>query len=538
MESKVFKIGLSETKQHQKIESNLEKNHKYSEPAVISKKRPESSKSFEIRLDNNSALFKNSLNHSFFNTNEPNTKKIFSEKKPNQPNLMTSQNSPIKLSNDRPKFKVVMEQPKEPLSIDVSVDVEDYLTTIDEIESVSYVSITSLPQRSQTEVQTTNNKSLSIDSISSIHITPLEYNIEKEHILTDDNSFATVVDRTSFQGNNPEYFSSQPHSRSYTPTHDRILSPFSLDSTLLYHGTKENNPEDKDVIRLFNSLQIEIEKLKHVQTETNAYKEISENLTLENKELKREILEIKKQMALKCDIQKVDKMFEQKQDLVETAVDIIQKIRQELNDTKSEISVLKDVVNEQQSLGSNMDKKFVELLSIVNEFTNMTEVNNQSDATNKLSLDLDILKESNRNVREELKFIKESLYTSSSTPIQTEYKESNFKLESLESYINEIKESKYEQLHEPTKEHKVRTPSISLIDLYENKAIINDLQNKLKSLEAEKRALEDEFINIPDTSRSMKSKKRKQTIEQELSINSACLSSIRSKIKKYSSSIS
>ena len=72
-----------------------------------------------------------------------------------------------------------------------------------------------------------------------------------------------------------------------------------------------------------------------------------------------------------------------------------------------------------------------------------------------------------------------------------------------------------------------------LLDKLDPENVLNDLMQQKEMLVREKERMESEYRTIPQNSKSMTNKRRKQTLELELSMNYSKLMALNSKIKKY-----
>ena len=67
----------------------------------------------------------------------------------------------------------------------------------------------------------------------------------------------------------------------------------------------------------------------------------------------------------------------------------------------------------------------------------------------------------------------------------------------------------------------------------DSNAIIKELYQKKEELIKEKEKMETEYKSIPQSSKSMANKRRKQALELEISMNYSKLMSVNNKIKHY-----
>ena len=72
-----------------------------------------------------------------------------------------------------------------------------------------------------------------------------------------------------------------------------------------------------------------------------------------------------------------------------------------------------------------------------------------------------------------------------------------------------------------------------LLERLDPENVLNDLMQQKEIMVKEKERMENEYRNIPQNSKSMTNKRRKQTLELELSMNYSKLMALNSKIKKF-----
>ncbi|CAG9322296.1 unnamed protein product [Blepharisma stoltei] len=553
---------------------------------------------FEIKLDSHSSLFKNALSHDYFNpmkrksleeiliedkrTDPPKetpiedkkTKlnaflpEIIEEHSVGEKESMISERikeasaeenkaeinaDPVQVPSlmqclmSGPKVQILMEKPKELTACDFPIDAEENYIPPEESEIISVSSnVSFMPQKYQKGVQTASGCNLSISTLASISIESYSTKGESKHErellnLSEDISFATVIEKNTPVGNHPEISSlvnSQSQSRSYTPTNSIYIAPFSLDSAMLYNGAKEPASDEKELLSLIRQLQHDMEKLKQDQTDQKIYRQKYQEADKENESLRAEIENIKKNMAEKSDFKKLDDLFEQKQVIVEATIDILQQLKEEIDFMKKEIKDIKETMVFNEGHLNASDKKIDDIFNRVSEWKNSQDTHENSEIHEKCMMEIDILKQSSKSLSEEIKLIKDSITNSLPTEgIIHERKDTRFSEPIFhEEFYENFDELNYEQPMELIScgKPKIKNSLVALSDLQENRFLINDLQEKLQSLEEQKIALENEYFQLPEMSRSMRTKKRKQTLELELSINSNSISSVKDKIRKYS----
>lgn len=230
-----------------------------------------------------------------------------------------------------------------------------------------------------------------------------------------------------------------------------------------------------------------------------------------------------------------------------TKCDLINKAREELSSlTRNQESIHQKVGKINESL-TKLSSAHVEeqnaMLSIINKLdiletiaekeheAKIEKVSNVIEKVSKLETNYSYLR---HHGTDSLKNFKE------------EMKEVNYKLQDLKESGEILKElviclgkepivvSKSVQNAETFMDDEVTVKEeFVVLDRLDPENVLNDLMQQKESMVREKERMESEYRTIPQNSKSMTNKRRKQALELELSMNYTKLMALNSKIKKY-----